>query len=72
MAENFKEYLLGADSEPSYYSAKFDDLLYFFKERWMIPRSERCPDYKELGKETVLSCLLYFSIVPTVLTLVDN
>lgn len=55
LAENFKEYLLGAESEPSYYSAKFDDLLDFFKERWMIPRSERCPDYKELGKETVLS-----------------
>lgn len=55
LAANFKEYLLGIDCEPSYYSVNFDDLVDFFKERWMIPRSERCPDYKELGKETVLS-----------------
>lgn len=55
LAENFRDYLLGADCEPSYYDPKFNDLVDFFKERWMIPRSERCPDYKELGRETVLS-----------------
>lgn len=55
LAKNFREYLLGKDCQPEYYDVKFDNLVDFFKERWMIPRSKRYPDYKRLGKKTVLS-----------------
>ncbi len=58
LAENFREYLHGKSCQPKYYNVKFDNLVEFFKDRWMIPRSERCPDYKRLGKETVLKCIL--------------
>lgn len=54
LAKNFREYLLGRDRQPNYYDVKFDSLVDFFKERWMIPRSKRCPDYMRLGKKTVL------------------
>lgn len=46
LASNYRQFLQGKTSRPAYYHRDLDEIAEFFKERWMIPRSERIDDWK--------------------------
>lgn len=47
LAMNYKEYLQGEIRRPRYYKNRsLNTISAFFKDRWMIPRSERIADWK--------------------------
>ena len=50
LAKNYREYLLGEETESDSYDRKLGDLTDYFKERWMIPRSERISDWMDWKK----------------------
>ena len=55
LAENTADFLKGEDSELDYYDQPADDMFEWFKNRWLLPRSERDQRYKEWDpKEWVL------------------
>ena len=47
IAKNYREYLRGENSDLEFYDRKLDDISYFFKERWMLPRSSRIDDWRD-------------------------
>ena len=47
LAENTADFLKGEDSELDYYDQPADDMFEWFKNRWLLPRSERDQRYKE-------------------------
>ena len=46
LAKNFKEFLRGEDKEPIFYKQKTEELLGFFKARYLVPRSERNQEWR--------------------------
>jgi len=46
LASNYKEFLRGENSRPQYYHRDLAAIADFFKERWMLPRSERVNEWK--------------------------
>ena len=40
LAENAWEYLSGQSQQPAYYQESFDELAQYWRERWMLPRSD--------------------------------
>ena len=51
LAVNYREFLRGDVNRPTYYHRDFVDIADFFKERWMIPRSQRIVDWREWSRE---------------------
>jgi len=45
LASNYKEFLLGEDGAPLFYDNDINSIVEYFKKRWFIPRSQRCPEY---------------------------
>ncbi len=44
LATNYKEYLMGKENSLEPISYPYDSIVDHFKQRWMAPRAERCPD----------------------------
>jgi hypothetical protein len=47
LASNYREFLRGDAGRPTYYHRDLLGLTEFFKQRWMIPRSERISEWRE-------------------------
>ena len=55
VANNAHAYLRGEDSTPDYSNLKsIKEISVLAKNRWILPRSIRYPDFKEFKKETLL------------------
>ena len=54
LAENAWEYLKGEDEEPEYYGIPFEQLAAFWKERWLLPRSQRTDRWRQSSSDEVL------------------
>lgn len=53
-AKNYREYLRGVHNRPRYYEHRgLSELSVYFKERWMIPRSERVEDWKTITRQNI-------------------
>lgn len=46
LAKNYAEYLRGEHATPRYYDRPMDSVVSYFKERWLLPRSERMSDWR--------------------------
>ena len=57
MAQNAWEYLNGEDEEPDYYDIPFERLAAWWKERWLLPRSERITDWRDWRRGAVLQSI---------------
>jgi len=57
LASNFREFLLDETKTPHYYNRPFDPMVSFFRERWMVGRAERCPDYKGHKRQDVSAAI---------------
>ncbi len=53
LAENFAEFLRGETNVLESYNTPFDDIAAFWKERWLIGRAERKPEFLKFEKEKV-------------------
>jgi len=53
LASNFREFLTDTDKKPEFIDRPFAMLSTYFKQRWMIGRAEREPDYKSHVKQQV-------------------
>lgn len=49
LAKNYKAFLNGQNKKPQYYNQNIDDLFGFFKERYLLPRSERNFEWKKFN-----------------------
>ena len=47
LAENTQAFLCGIDSELNYYNQPVSELFKWYRERWLLPRSDRDSRYKE-------------------------
>jgi hypothetical protein len=50
LARNTREFLTGDDSRLLWFDQPAKELFGFFRERWLIPRSQRDPRYLSFGK----------------------
>ena len=57
LAENAWDYLSGQDKEPEYYDVPFERLAAWWMERWLLPRAERIPDWRNWRKAQVLESI---------------
>ena len=60
MAKNAWEYLNGEVEEPDYYQDTFQEMAAWWKQRWLLPRSERSgdwQDWRDWRKESVLESI---------------
>ena len=60
LAKNVWEYLNGESEEPDYYQDTFQEMADWWKERWLLPRSERpgaWQDWQNWRKEFVLESI---------------
>jgi len=53
LAENAIRFLRGEVKRPTYYRARTDFLVDFFKERWMLPRAERSEEWKAFKRDSI-------------------
>lgn len=57
LVKNVWEYLNGQETEPDYFQEPFHQMADWWKQRWLLPRSERIHDWQELRKESVLESI---------------
>ena len=57
LAKNAWEYLSGRSEEPDYYDIPFEQLANFWKERWLLPRSERLDDWRRMRRDEVIQSI---------------
>jgi hypothetical protein len=53
LAENFRSFLKGEDTKPSYYSMSKNQIFAYFKGRWLLPRATRAPLYRSFERESI-------------------
>lgn len=53
LASNWRDFLIGQDQVPSFYDRPTSDLISYFRERWLIPRSLRDQRYRDFTREDV-------------------
>lgn len=53
LAENYKDVLVEGE-KPAYYDTKIKDVADFMKQRWVVKRAERNPEFKEFSREDYL------------------
>ncbi len=58
LVDNLKDYLGGRAVEPAYRDLPFADLAAWWRERWLLPRSERVDGWREWRNEEVVSLLI--------------
>ena len=54
LAKNAWEYLSGKSRRPVYYQASFESLAHHWRNRWMLPRSQRIDDWRHSSREDVM------------------
>ena len=57
LAKNAWEYLNGQADTPDYYETTFSELADWWKNRWLLPRSERVTDWQDWRKESLLQSI---------------
>jgi len=58
LVDNLEAYIEGRDAEPAYRNLPFSDLVAWWRERWLLPRSERVDGWREWRKEEIMKLLL--------------
>ncbi len=53
LAYNFKDFLIGKETELENFDLKFDDLASYWKERWLKGRAKKKPEFIKHKKERV-------------------
>ena len=53
LASNWREYLCTEDIHPAFYDRPAKDLMTYFRERWLLPRSLRDQRYKDITRGDV-------------------
>ncbi|HVM72837.1 MAG TPA: Druantia anti-phage system protein DruA [Anaerolineales bacterium] len=54
LASNYKSYLNGTCKTPKYYNRNLRDMAEYFRDRWMIPRSERVSEWKTWTRDDTM------------------
>lgn len=62
LADNYKEYLLGFEKEPKLKLHDMNAISEAAKERWILPRSSKKTEWKELRREDIQNIILYNKI----------
>lgn len=58
LVNNLQEYMEGADRKPNHIDVTFEELSQFWKERWLVPRSDRVDGWHQ-WKTTDTECILF-------------
>lgn len=58
LARNAWEYFNGQDAAPDYYAEDFATLAEYWKQRWLLPRAARCPDWRRITRDAVREAIL--------------
>ena len=53
LIENLKAYMEGKDAHPQYRDLPLEDLVHYWKSRWLLPRAERDPRWRQWTPETL-------------------
>ncbi len=61
LARNLKDYLEGRADEPEYFDRPFAELAGYWRERWLLPRSERVDGWRGWEREELASMLILAS-----------
>jgi hypothetical protein len=59
LAKNTRSFLLGKSARPRYLTLSTREITDFWRERWGMPRSKRCPDWREWQPNTLIRSLKY-------------
>ena len=59
LAENTRSFLLGRSASPRYLTLSAREITEFWRERWGVPRSKRCPDWRQWQPDTLIRSLEY-------------
>ena len=57
IARNSREFLAGRDEEPVYDSKTVDEISALARKRWLVPRGERRPSYRQFRREHLRNVL---------------
>jgi len=60
LASNFKEFLIGEESKLNQIDLPINELVRYFKARWMTGRASRCPEYKSFDRRQIPSMIRAF------------
>lgn len=58
LIQNLHSYLEGDATNPDYYDYPFENLAQFWKERWLLPRSERVDGWHRWDNENIVTSLI--------------
>jgi hypothetical protein len=58
LVDNLEAYMEGRETEPAYRNLPFSELVAWWRERWLLPRSERVDGWREWRNEEIKSLLL--------------
>ncbi|HXF68721.1 MAG TPA: Druantia anti-phage system protein DruA [Thermoflexus sp.] len=58
LVDNLEAYMEGRDPEPVYRDLPFAELAAWWRERWLLPRSERVDGWREWRRESIRDLLL--------------
>jgi len=58
LINNLKAYMEGDTEEPEYRDLPLEELIIYWKERWLLPRAERCQEWKKWKNEELYQLLL--------------
>lgn len=53
LASNWREFLQGHTQEPVYHNRSKDELMDYFRQRWLIPRSSRDSRYRGVSRQDI-------------------
>jgi hypothetical protein len=57
LVDNLEAYMEGRDTEPVYRDWSFGELAAWWRERWLLPRSQRVDGWRTWSKEAIEDCL---------------
>lgn len=61
LVENLEEYMCGKNENPAYKNLSFADLASYWKERYLLPRSERVDGWHHWDKQEILKDITTFT-----------
>ena len=53
LSKNWREFLRGEQATPEFHERSSQDLMSFFRERWLLPRAERDMRYKSVTHQDI-------------------
>lgn len=59
LAKNTRSFLLGKSAGPRYLTQSAKEITEFWRERWGMPRSKRCPDWRQWQPDSLIRSLKY-------------